>query len=301
MKVAVLLIDSPEREVSMRSAKAVANAARSAGFEVTEISVINDPSILDDIPKDAIVLPISHGANAEDGWVQAELEKRNFPFLGSDSKSSKDCFDKWTTRRMLEKAGIEMPKAARVTKETFKKHALTKKPYVLKILNGGSSIGTLIVRDPARVEQSEIDDIFDMEDNAVLEQLIEGTEITVPILDKHALSVIEIIPPQGLEFDYNNKYNGATQELVPPKNVSVEIQEQAQEIAEEVHRIMGCRHLSRTDFMVDRGGKVFVLEINTMPGMTNQSLYPKSAAVAGYDMPELIKQFVGLVERDFKN
>jgi len=299
VKVAVLLIDSPERDVSARSAKAVADAARTAGFEVSEINLINGPSALDNISKDTIVMPISHGVNAEDGWVQSKLEKRGLPFLGSDSQSSKNCFDKWRTRTILEKAGIEMPKAVQVTKESFSSEALSKEPYVLKILNGGSSIGTLIVRDPANVAQSKIDEIFDMEDSAVLEQLIDGSEITVPILDKRSLPVIEIIPPPNGEFDYDNKYNGATQELVPPKNVSAEVQKRAQKIAEQVHQIMGCRHLSRTDFMLDKSGKLFVLEINTMPGMTDQSLYPKAAAVSGLTMPQLVKKFTELVERDY--
>src|ERR1700690_4106564 len=141
MKVAVLLIDSPEREVSARSAKAVATAARTSGFEVVEVDLTNGLSPLDDMPKDTIVMPISHGVNAEDGWVQAELEKRGLPFLGSGSQSSKNCFDKWIARTMLEKANVEMPEAVRVTKESFNKEALSKKPYVLKVLNGGSSIG----------------------------------------------------------------------------------------------------------------------------------------------------------------
>jgi D-alanine-D-alanine ligase len=300
VKIAVLLIDSPERDVSAKSAKAVADAARTAGFDVSEIDLKSGPSALDEISKDSVVLPISHGVNAEDGWVQAELEKRGLPFLGSNSHSSKNCFDKWTARTILSGAGIVMPKAVRVTKETFKNDELSRKPFVLKILNGGSSIGTLIARDPLKVKQSEIDAIFEMENEAVLEQLIEGSEITVPVLDKKALPVIEIIPPPNAEFDYDNKYNGATQELLPPKNVSIEIQKESQIIAERVHQIMGCRHLSRTDFMVDRNGDLFVLEINTMPGMTDQSLYPKSAAVAGLPMPQLVKKFVELVKRDFK-
>jgi len=299
MKLAIVLIDSPERDVSARSAKAVASAARQAGFDVIEISLIDDLAGLDKIPKGMVVLPISHGVNAEDGWVQTELEKRGLPFLGSDSQSSKNCFDKWRARQMFIGAGIKMPEAVRVNRESFSKQALAQKPYVLKILSGGSSIGTLIARDPLAVKQSQIDELFDMENDAVLEELIEGAEITVPILDHKALPVIEIIPPTDGEFDYDNKYNGATQEIVPPENVPADVQKKAQEIAEKVHRTMGCRHLSRTDFMVDKAGDLFALEINTMPGLTDQSLYPKAAAAAGMDMPALITKFVELVKRDY--
>jgi D-alanine-D-alanine ligase len=126
-----------------------------------------------------------------------------------------------------------------------------------------------------------------------------GNEITVPILDQKALPVVEIVPPDNEEFDYDNKYNGRSQELCPPLSVPRETQKQAQELAEKVHKTMGCRHLSRVDIMIDKAGKLYVLEINTMPGMTDQSLYPKSALVAGMMMPDLMTKFVELVKRDY--
>lgn len=134
----------------------------------------------------------------------------------------------------------------------------------------------------------------------MLEELIEGTEITVPVLDGQALPVIEIVPPQDEEFDYENKYNGRTQELCPPQNVSRELQNQAQRLAEKVFKIMGARHLARVDMMMDKSGRIYVLEINTMPGMTDSSLFPKSAAAAGYSMPDLVSKFIDLVKRDYK-
>lgn len=301
MKVVVLSGGaSPEREVSLRSSKAVAEAARQAGFEVVEADLIDGSKVLDQLDKNTVVLPISHGINGEDGVVQAELEKRHLAFLGSDSIVSKNCFDKHQNRLIFEKNNIIMPEAAEVTRESYARHPLSKEPHVLKILHGGSSIGTLIVRKPKELKQEQVNEIFTMEDRAILEELIEGIEITVPILDKKALPVIEIVPPTDGEFDYDNKYNGLTQEIVPPKNVSIEIQEEAQRLTEKCHQIMGCRHLSRTDFMLDDNGKLFALEINTIPGLTNQSLYPKSAAVAGISMPQLVKKFVEMVIRDYK-
>jgi D-alanine--D-alanine ligase len=189
--------------------------------------------------------------------------------------------------------------AALVDRQTYRSAPLAAAPHVLKVNHGGSSIGTLIVRDVQAVAQADIDALFDLENQAVLEKLIEGDEITVPILDKVALPVIEIRPPADGEFDYENKYNGRSAEICPPESISLDIQKKAQKLAEQVHKIMDCRHLSRVDIMIDKSGNLFVLEINTMPGMTGQSLYPKSAAVAGLDMPQLIKQFVGLVRRDY--
>lgn len=290
--------NSPEREVSLRSARAVADAARSAGHEVSEADPKDGLEILDNLV-DTIVFPILHGAGGEDGILQAELEKRNLPFLGSGSVSSKNCFDKWITRQTLEKADIPMAKAERITKETYTESELSKLPHVLKVNHGGSSIGTLIVRDVSILKQADVDEIFNLENDAVLEELIEGIEITIPVLDKTALPAIEVKPPEGGEFDYENKYNGQSAELCPPPSLNEDQHKKSQQIAEQVHKIMGCRHLSRVDTIMRPDGSFVVLEINTIPGLTDQSLYPKSAAVSGLSMPDLMKKFVEIVKRDY--
>lgn len=290
--------DSPEREVSLRSAANVAAAARTAGYEVLEADPMYEPDILKTLPKEILVLPILHGKYGEDGTVQKELEANGLAFLGSGSQVSEVCFDKWLTRRKLEAAGILMPKAEQVDKSTYRDSPISKSHHVLKVIHGGSSIGTLIVRKDEKPQPA--DEIFAMESQAVLEELVEGSEITVPVLDGRALPVIEIIPPADEEFDYDNKYNGRTRELCPPENISESLQAEARELAEKVHAVMGARHLSRVDMMIDKAGKLYVLEINTMPGMTSGSLYPKSAKQAGMDMPALVKKFVELVERDYK-
>ncbi len=289
---------SPERQVSLRSAKAVAEAAKKAGFCVLQADPANDLEVLDRVKK-TIVLPILHGKNGEDGVIQKELEARNLPFLGSQSGASIACFDKWTTRLELTKASLPMPEAELVDESSYFKNRLASNHHALKVVHGGSSIGTMIVRRDEKADEQAVSEIFAMEDKAVLEELIEGTEITVPILDNRALPVIEIVPPPNGEFDYDNKYNGKTQELVPPKTVSQKLQKEAQKLAEAAHKVMGCRHLSRVDMMIDKNGKLYILEVNTMPGMTDGSLCPKSALVAGMTMPQLVKRFVELVKRDY--
>jgi D-alanine-D-alanine ligase len=293
--------DSPEREVSLRSAKVIANAARAAGFEVLEADPKDNLSMLDNLAADTIIFPILHGAGGEDGQIQREFERRNLMYLGSDSQSSAECFDKWLTRQRLESAGIPVPAGTLVSKETYKSQPLAKKPHMLKILRGGSGIGTLWAKNPDKVTDFEIESLFTLDTNAELEEFIEGTEVTVPILDQSALPVIEIVPPAGEEFDYENRYNGRTQEICPPQTVTEDLQKKCQELAEAVHKTMNCRHLSRVDMMIDNQGNIFILEINTIPGLTDQSLYPKSAAVAGIPMPELVKRFVDLVKRDYSN
>lgn len=289
---------SPERQVSLRSAKAVAEAAKSAGFDTTLADPTDGLDILDNLT-DTIIFPILHGKNGEDGVIQKELEARRLPFLGSDSAASIACFDKWTTRLELTAAGIRMPQGSLVDEKSYSASPLSKEHHVLKIVHGGSSIGTLIVRKEQDETEQDVSEIFAMEDRAVVEELIEGTEITVPVLDGKALPVIEIVPPKDEEFDYDNKYNGRTQELVPAESVSADQQKKAQEIAQKVYGIMGARHLARVDMMIDAAGNLYVLEINTMPGMTDGSLYPKSAASAGLPMPQLVERFAQLVKRDY--
>jgi len=290
---------SPEREVSLRSANAIYEATKKAGFDTTLKDPADGLEFLSQLDKNTIILPILHGVGGEDGEIQSELEKYNLPFLGSGSEASTKCFDKWQTRIVLQANKIPVAQGEKVTKSDIKYSKLANKPHVIKILRGGSSIGTLIVRDSSRNYNDEINKLFTLDDEAVIEELIDGIEITVPILDNSALPVIEIVPPKGLEFDYENKYNGMTNEICPPKNINQELQQQAQKLAEQVHKVMECRHLSRVDMMVDRSGHIYVLEINTMPGLTDQSLYPKAAAVSGLTMPQLVNKFIQLVARDY--
>lgn len=292
--------DSPERDVSLRSAKAVADAAREAGFDVEEYDPVQGLSYFDKVQKDTIVLPILHGINGEDGVIQSELEARGLPFLGAGPSSSAACFDKWLTIQALKEHGIPTPESNYlVSRHDFPKSKLSKNPYVLKVIHGGSSIGVLIARDPHKIKKEQVDDIFNREERVVIEELVEGVEITVPILDDAALPVVEIVPPTGKEFDYENKYNGKTSEICPPENVSEEIQKIAKDLALQAHKIRNCRHLSRTDMIVRPDGSIVVFDINTMPGLTDQSLYPKSARAAGITMPDLVRRFIDMVKRDF--
>ncbi len=299
MKVTVLGGgNSTERDISIWSARAVSDALKEAGFEVSDVDPADGFGTLD--PVSGVVFPILHGQGGEDGEIQKELEKRNLPYLGSDSRASIVCFDKLETRTVLEEAGLPVAKGAQVTKDTYFQNPLSSKPHVLKVVHGGSSIGTYIVRDPKVIDPSKVEDVFRLESTALIEELVEGTEITVPILDNQPLPVIEIIPPEGEEFDYDNKYNGRTKEICPPQSVSDELCQKAQRLAVDVHNALGARHLSRTDIIITPEGRMVVLELNTMPGMTEQSFFPLSAKVSGLSMPQLMERFVDLVKRDYK-
>jgi D-alanine-D-alanine ligase len=197
-------------------------------------------------------------------------------------------------KRLLQQHLIATPDSEIVDYDGFQRSTLSQRAYVLKPVSGGSSIDTFIVRDPTTTDHTAIRAAFERYTQLLLEELIEGTEITVPVLGDKALPVIEIIPPQGKVFDYENKYNGATTELCPPQNVSKADQSAAQRLAESIHELTGCRHLSRTDIIITPQHDLYVLETNTLPGLTDQSLFPRAAAASGLSWPELISTFVGL-------
>lgn len=285
---------SDEREVSLRSAKAVFEA-----IDVKHQKEFYDwdgsSQWLDDsLDKYDVVLPILHGEGGEDGQIQSILEKNNISFLGSDSRSSKICIDKDSTQKLLNDNNILVPEYKAMNWQEYIESDIAQKPHVVKPVGGGSSFHTYInvlVHDP-RLPQ--IEESFKQHKKMMVEEFIAGVEVTVPVLDGKKLPLIEIVPPEGEFFDYNNKYNGRTQEICPSINVADAVQQQAQEIAQKCHKILGCRHLSRVDMIIDRRGKIYTLEVNTMPGMTNQSLFPKSAQVSGMTMAGFVDYLIEL-------
>lgn len=284
--------DSDEREVSLRSGAAAASALRQAGYAVTEADPLDDfTDLLTDID---VVFPVLHGKGGEDGTIQKVLEEKNVPFVGSDSTASALCFDKHLYKQFLTQHTIDCAQSDLVSWQQFTDHPLAQKPYVLKPFDGGSSIDTFIVPDVTAVPLDEIQKAFTRHDRMLLEEYVEGIETTVTILGDRALPVVEIIPPAGKVFDYENKYNGATAELCPPQNIDETTQQKLQNLALQIHKLTGCKHLSRTDIIVTPEGRLVPLETNTIPGMTDQSLVPRAAQVAGIPMPELCKRLVGL-------
>jgi D-alanine-D-alanine ligase len=288
--------NSPEREVSERSGASVAAALRRAGYEVT----IADPSggmdkLLPTAKSVDVVFPALHGTGGEDGKLQRFLEQQAIKFVGSGSEASELCFDKATYGQLLTENSILTPRTELVTADEFANTPLADKPFILKPNDGGSSIDNIIVRDVSHKDEAAIRRAFDQYPKLLLQELISGVEITVGVLGTESLPVIEIVPPQDQEFDYKNKYNGATREICPPEHVSEAQQAEAQKLAKRIHELCGCRDLSRTDIIINEGGKLYVLETNTIPGLTDQSLLPKAAAAAGIAMPTLCDQLVKTV------
>lgn len=282
--------NSHEREVSLRSGQAVADALEQAGYAVSTYDTING---LLDAPTEGIdvVFPALHGIGGEDGVLQKHLETMGLPFVGSGSAASELCIDKWKFKQFLQAHNVPHPHGELIDKDTFWQSEYAQKPFVLKPYDGGSSIDTFIVRDALAADKTAIQAAFEAYEHMLVEELIEGIETTVTVLNDQALPMVEIIPPSDGEFDYDNKYNGKTQELCPPQNVSRDLQKQAGELARIIHKEAGCQDISRTDIII-RDSSLFVLETNTLPGFTEQSLTPKAAQAAGISMSALVDQLV---------
>jgi len=287
---------SPEKEVSIRSATAVHQALEELGHSATYL----DPS---EVPVEEIVkiskttdgvFPILHGEGGEDGSIQLRLEQEAVPYFGPSSTSCLNTFDKAEFKKVLEAHDLPTPRWNVINAEQLSTEPLAKNPFVLKPIKGGSSIDTFIIR-AVPFDRAPLLEALSRYGTMLIEELVEGAEITAGILENTALPIVEIVPPKDQEFDYENKYNGATQEFCPPVNVSEELQAKAKALALEVHKATQCRHLSRTDILINNDGELFVIDTNTIPGLTNQSLFPKAAAMAGYSWISLVEKFTQLV------
>ena len=288
---------SDEREVSLRSSKAVFDAIN-ADLHQKEFYDWDGSEdwLAENAQRFDVAMPILHGIGGEDGQIQAILEKYNLKYVGSGVQASKLCMDKISTQKLLAENGVRVPAQAVVNHDEYLNHELSGGPHVLKPILGGSSLDTYLQRDDKLSdEQSSV--VFTKYGKMILEELIEGDEVTVPVLDGYDLPLIAIIPPEGAFFDYENKYNGASQEIPAPDFIDASIQGAARSLSRKCHDIAGCRHLSRVDMILAENGEMYVLEINTMPGMTSQSLFPLAAKKAGLTWEQFVEYLIQLAKK----
>ncbi len=295
MKIAVLKGGlSAEREVSLRSGAAVAKALREGGHEVEEIDVTSPNFAV--APKTEAVFLALHGTFGEDGQVQAILEKMGLPYTGSGIESSRLAFDKVATKKAFASAGVPTPPGVIMKKGDRGIRRLKQDlPWVVKPSRQGSSVGVTIVRREEDLEQAA-KLAFESDDEILIEAFIHGRELTVAVLGDEALEIVEIKPKSGW-YDYQNKYTkGATEYLVPAPLTQYQ-KLCLQNLAVQAHKCLGCRDISRVDVRMDPNDQNFVLEVNTLPGMTETSLLPKAAAAAGISFQELCDRLVRMAAR----
>lgn len=239
-----------------------------------------------------------HGADGEDGKIQAALDLLGVPYTGSNPLSSGMAMDKAVAKRIMESAGVLTPAWREIEYELADIPALAAElpvPCFIKAINGGSSIGVVPVETRGELTAA-LTEVRRYASRAVVEQKIVGRELTVPILGDRYLNAIEIVPPDSGRFDYVAKYQSGkdgAQELCPAP-ITPEEQKTLGEAALKFHRALGLAVYSRTDFILDAQGKAWCLEVNTLPGMTPNSLIPKAAKVDGISYEQLCEQIVEL-------
>jgi len=292
---------SSEREISLQSGQQVYAALDKNKYNVLQYDPKTDlPRLVQDAAKIDVALIILHGPYGEDGTVQGLLDLLNIPYQGSGVLGSALAMNKLATKRLYEKAGLPVPayvvydRGDRVDPE--KCAAQIGLPLVVKPVEAGSSVGMSIVKTAAGL-QSALEKAGEYGKAVRVEAYIDGIELTGGVVGNKALEalpLIEIIPNKTYEFfDYEAKYTaGATQEICPAR-INAELTQKAQSYAKIAHNALFCRGYSRTD-MILRDGEIYVLETNTIPGMTATSLLPQAAQKAGMNFSQLLDKLIQL-------
>lgn len=289
---------SAEREVSLNSGKECADALESAGYQVTRIDAGRDlAEQLRPIEPD-VCFNALHGRWGEDGCVQGVLELLNIPYTHSGVLASALAMHKERAKEVMRAAGVPVAEGRVVTRaEAARAHALPR-PYVLKPVTEGSSVGVFIVREDHAHPPQELNDPNWAHGEALLaERFIPGRELTCAIMGDRTLGVTEIVPAETLGFyNYESKYAAGGSRHMLPAPVSPNVYELVQKLTLAAHEALGCRGVSRADFRFDDtlggSGEVYCLEVNTQPGMTRTSLVPELAAHAGLSFAELVSWMV---------
>lgn len=289
--VAVLLGGwSAEREVSLVSGKAVAKALAEAGYRVTEIDVDRDLAArLADVRPD-VVFNALHGRWGEDGAIQGLLEVMGIPYTHSGVMASAVAMDKPAAKHLFMDAGIPCAPGVVVSRTELIAREPMARPFVVKPLNEGSSVGVVIVQ-PGDNWTADVER-FPKAERLLVEQYIPGREIQVAVLDGKALGAIEIRPKSGF-YDYAAKYTAGLADHLMPAPLSDAARATVHDYAERAHKALGCRGVTRSDFRYDEANERFyILEINTQPGMTPLSLVPEIASHKNISFTDLVSWLV---------
>jgi D-alanine-D-alanine ligase len=283
---------SAEKEVSLTSGGAVENALRDSGYDVHPI-YFNGPGVVDEIKAVSpdVVFIALHGRYGEDGTVQGLLDVMGIPFTGAGVAGSALAMDKAVTKKILKYHGIPTADFVTLRRKGFDPHDTMAEslgyPIVVKPATLGSTIGMSFVYKTLDLPPA-IKLAFEHDDEILIEKFIEGREITAGVLDGRPLPLIEIVVPGGV-YDYQAKYISHDNQYLCPAPLDAGTTEKLQGIALEVFHALKCYGVGRVDFRLDKDGTPYVLEMNTIPGMTGSSLLPKAAAAAGIDFTSLIE------------
>lgn len=291
---------SAEREVSLNSGAQVVAALARSGFDVETIDAGDDEFIgaLQRAEADVVFICL-HGRFGEDGTVQGLCELLELPYVGSGVLASALAMDKVMSKHVFTQAGLATPDYFVLTRgEAVDIGAITERlgaKTVVKPANEGSAIGVTIAHAPEELPAA-LEEAFHYDSNVLVERFVAGAEITVGVLGNREpwpLPTLEIVPEHEF-YDYESKYVPGMSRHIIPARVSDKVREECQRLSVEAHVALGCRGMSRADTIVEENGSVWLLEVNTIPGMTPTSLLPDAAKAAGMDFPALCRTLVEL-------
>ncbi|NLL73259.1 MAG: D-alanine--D-alanine ligase, partial [Clostridiales bacterium] len=255
------------------------------------------PGVLDICGEADIVFLALHGENGEDGKVQATFDLMGIKYTGTDSASSAVAMDKAISKELFAYYDIPSPKGIYVRKGEAYSWDLY--PCVVKVNNGGSSVGVYMVNSPNDMKPA-MNSAFSYGDEVVIEQYIKGREFSVGVIEGKALPVIEIAPLVGF-YDYKNKYQAGSAIETCPAKLDEDISKQMQEYAEKVFKALRLKTYARMDFLLNDSKEIFCLEANTLPGMTTTSLLPQEAKAVGIDFEDLCELIIDISLKKYKN
>jgi D-alanine-D-alanine ligase len=287
---------SAEREISLLSGKACADALERSGYQVSRIDVDRDVSATLRARKPDVALNVLHGRPGEDGTLQGLLEVLGIPYSHSGVLASALAMKKDIAKSVLKSAGVPVPGGMVATRNDAAKRHLLPPPYVIKPIAEGSSVGVFIVREDHKHPPQELTRAdWAFGDQVLVEPYIAGKELTCAVMGDRVLGVIEIVPTVKF-YDYEAKYAPGGSKHLLPAPIPPDAYREVQHLAHAAHRALGCRGVTRSDFRFDdslgAAKGLFCLEVNTQPGMTETSLVPELAAHAGISFQDLVKWMV---------
>jgi D-alanine--D-alanine ligase (EC 6.3.2.4) len=283
---------SREREISIKSGKAVEKALNQLGYTYKVFDIIERDKFIKEILeyKPDLAFIVLHGKGGEDGTIQAILEFLDIPYTGSDMKTSVIAMDKVLTKMYLKNFGIPTPDWIFFTEE---KEALNYRPdfpAVVKAPTEGSSIGVYIVNNQQEYENA-VKEVFDLDDKVLVEKFIKGRELTVSILDDEVFDIVEVVVSEGF-YDFNNKYITGKTQYICPAQLDEDVYKNIQDLGHKVYKLLNCKGPARVDIILENDNNPYVLEVNTIPGMTEFSLLPKAALAKGITFNQLVEKII---------
>ena len=293
MKVGVIMGGiSSEREISLNSGKSIVENINKDKYEVVSIVIDKKEDIVNKVKGIDFALLALHGQFGEDGTVQAVLQTLGIPYSGCGPLSSGMCMDKDVTKAVLQAANIRTAQWINLTKNDeidYKKIEELGYPVVVKPTHGGSSVATFVVKEEKEIAEC-VKEAFKWDSEVMIEKFIKGDEITCPVYGDKMLPVIAI-KPKAEFFDFASKYNdGGAEEVVV--ELEKDLHEEVEKMALATYKALKCEVYSRVDMIVTKEGTPYILEVNTLPGMTKNSLIPKSAAAMNIGFAELIDMII---------